>query len=129
MAEILVGLAIGAAGGLMAGILGVGGGFIFVPALALLLDKTQHEAQGISLTVIIATATAATIVHRRQGNVDVAIARWVIPSATVAGFLAAAAATQMPEEALRRIFAVVLAAIAVRMMVQAWRPQPGEPAA
>lgn len=125
MADFFVALAVGAVGGWMAGLLGVGGGFIFVPAMVLLLDRPQHEAQGVSLSVIVITALAATITHSRRGNVDTQIARWVVPGATIAGFVAAAVATQLPEEALRRIFAVVLVLLAVRMIWQAWRPPHG----
>ncbi|HWO94241.1 MAG TPA: sulfite exporter TauE/SafE family protein [Dehalococcoidia bacterium] len=115
---------VGIVGGWLAGMLGVGGGVIFVPALVLLLDHDQHEAQGISLVVIAVTALAGTVVHRRQGNIDVPVAALVTPAAMVAGLVGGILATQLPEDALQRIFAIMLAALSIRMSVQAWRGSP-----
>src|SRR5690606_33777171 len=56
IAEFAAGAGIGLAGGLASGALGVGGGSIFVPAMVLVLGVGQHEAQGISLWVVVAAS-------------------------------------------------------------------------
>lgn len=64
--ESLLGLVIGLGAGFFAGMSGVGGGVIFVPAGVLLLGLTQHQAQGTSLVAIILTAVAGSLVNLRN---------------------------------------------------------------
>jgi hypothetical protein len=63
-------LAVGAATGVLAGILGVGGGIFLVPFLVLALGMTQHEAEATSLLVIVPTALVASLTLRRAGVGD-----------------------------------------------------------
>ncbi len=125
MPDIIVVVLIGVAGGWLAGMLGVGGGAIFVPAMVLLLDRPQHEAQGVSLAVIVVTAIAATYVHRQQGNIDGRTVVWVTPIAMGTGLIGGVLATRLPAETLQRIFALVLIVLSTRMLSQAWR-RPSE---
>ena len=67
---ILVALGIGLVSGFFAGVAGVGGGVIIVPATVLLLGFSQHEAQGTSLLAIILTSIAATIINRKNRRVS-----------------------------------------------------------
>lgn len=60
---------IGAAGGVVAGMLGVGGGVLFVPALVFLLDLSQHRAEATSLLAIIPVAIVGAYQQNRYGNV------------------------------------------------------------
>ena len=129
MPEIIIALVIGIVGGWLSGMLGIGGGAIFVPAMVLLLDRSQHMAQGTSLAVIIATAIAGSIVHWRHGNIDMGVARLVTPGAMIFGFLGGALAIQLPAEALRRIFALVLIFLALRMLAGTGWPRKASPAA
>jgi uncharacterized protein len=117
--EILVGVGIGLAGGLAAGALGVGGGAIFVPAMVLLLGTDQHEAQGISLWVVVAAALAGSATHRRHGTVDMAAARWIIPLAVPAGAGASYLATRMSDDTLQTTFAILLSLIGIQMIATA----------
>ena len=59
MGEIVLLLAVGFAGGFAGGLLGIGGGAIYVPAMVLLLEENQHLAQGASLAAIVATGLVA----------------------------------------------------------------------
>lgn len=61
---------VGLAAGFFAGLSGVGGGIIMVPALVLLLGLTQHEAQGTSLVAIMFTAISGTVINFRNRRVD-----------------------------------------------------------
>jgi uncharacterized membrane protein YfcA len=62
-------LAIGLAGGVVAGMLGVGGGVLFVPALVILLGLDQHHAEATSLLAIVPVAIVGTVRQDRYGNV------------------------------------------------------------
>jgi uncharacterized membrane protein YfcA len=106
--EIVAGGLIGLFGGLTSGALGVGGGAVFVPALVLLLGLGQHEAQGLSLWVVVWSALVGSITHYRLGTVDVGAARLIAPAAVPAGIAGALIATQLDTSQLQAVFAVIL---------------------
>lgn len=118
-AELGAAAAIGLVGGLASGALGVGGGAIFVPALVLVLGVGQHEAQGISLWVIVGASFMGALAHYRQGTVDTAVAKWVAPFALPGAVAGAYAAGALSGRSLQVVFAVVLSAIGVQMLVTA----------
>jgi uncharacterized membrane protein YfcA len=126
----LVALA-GGVGGVLAGLLGVGGGIVIVPALEFALgaagvpvDLRMHLAVGTSLASIIPTALASSRAHRRQGAVDEQVAgRWIPPIAAGAAFGAAAAAA-VSGAALRGIFGFVALTVAAYMLL---RDEPRAP--
>jgi uncharacterized membrane protein YfcA len=62
-------IAIGLAGGIVAGLLGVGGGVLFVPGLVIFLGLDQHQAEATSLLAIIPVAIVGTYMQDRYGNV------------------------------------------------------------
>jgi hypothetical protein len=62
-------IAIGLAGGVIAGLLGVGGGVLFVPGLVLFLGLDQHHAEATSLLAIVPVAIVGTYRQDRYGNV------------------------------------------------------------
>lgn len=62
-------IAIGLAGGVIAGLLGVGGGVLFVPGLVIFLNLNQHQAEATSLLAIVPVAIVGTYNHDRHGNV------------------------------------------------------------
>ncbi|MEP7215850.1 MAG: sulfite exporter TauE/SafE family protein [Anaerolineaceae bacterium] len=119
--EALIGAAIGLIGGLASGALGVGGGSIFVPALVLLLGVGQHEAQGISIWVIVFSSAIGAFVHYRQGTVDLAAARWVVPAAVPAGVAGSLVATLLNARQLQLLFAVILVCLGLQMLLTATR--------
>ena len=124
MLEILALLLIGFVGGFAGGLLGIGGGAIYVPAMVLILGEDQHVAQGISLAAIIATAIVGGYTHLRQRNVDVRTVLWVAPVAVVAGFTAALFADSLDASTLRRVFAVVALYFSLTMIIGAVRQGP-----
>jgi uncharacterized membrane protein YfcA len=107
-AEIVTGALIGLFGGLASGALGVGGGAVFVPALVLLLGTGQHEAQGMSLWVVVWSACVGSITHYRLGTVDVRVASLIAPAAVPAGIAGALIAAQLDTAELQVVFAVIL---------------------
>ena len=121
MWEELFTLVIGFIGGFAGGLLGVGGGVIYIPAMVLVLDEQQHLAQGASLAAIISTAIVAGTTHYRRGNVDLPTVAWVAPGAAAAAFGAALLAGMLDGDTLRRIFAVVALYFGATMMYSSWR--------
>ncbi len=119
--ELVAGAGIGLVGGLASGALGVGGGSIFVPALVLVLGVGQHEAQGISLWVVVAASLVGAATHYRQGTVDVTVARWIAPAALPAAIVGVILATSLSGRSLQVLFAVILSALGVQMLVTATR--------
>lgn len=125
---IAAALLIGVAAGLLAGFFGVGGGILFVPTLVA-LGLSQLDAEATSLLAILPTVAAGAWRQRRYGNV-----RWrsalVLGLASIAGVAAGVeVATSLSEETLRRLFALLLLAVAGQL---AWRsrhpaPYPSEP--
>ena len=69
MNEVLAAL-MAAAGGLVGGLVGVGGGILFVPALTIFLDLSQVEAESTSLLMIAIVALAGAARQNRYGNVN-----------------------------------------------------------
>ena len=123
VALILVGLAAGALGAM----LGVGGGIIYVPALATLFSVAQHEAQGTSLAVILPTALIAAYVHSRAGRVDWRTALLLGTGGIFGGVLGANTALALDAPLLKRMFAIFLVLSALRMLGKTRRRSHAEP--
>jgi uncharacterized membrane protein YfcA len=114
---VALALALGLAAGVLAGMFGVGGGILFVPTLVA-LGLGQVEAQATSLLAILPTVAAGAWNQRRYGNLRIDAAL-VLGLASVGGVLFGAwIAINLPEAALRRLFAVLLLVVAARL---AWR--------
>lgn len=124
MGDIIGALLIGLAGGFAGGMLGIGGGAIYVPAIVILLGANQHSAQGASLAAIVPTAIVGSITHLRHKNVDVPVVIQVVPIAIVAGFAAGFVADRIDAATLQRIFGVVMAYLALNTIVSALRRDP-----
>jgi len=119
--DIIIALLIGLIGGTFGGLLGIGGGTLFVPALVLILGEEQHVAQGISLMVIIPTAISATVANLKRGYVDRQVATWVAPVAVVFAFGGAFVAGQLEGDTLSRIFGVVVLYVGSRSLYTNWK--------
>lgn len=112
---LLVG--IGLIAGVLGGLLGIGGAVIIIPALVLFLGYSQYEAQGTTLAMLLLPVSAlAAFQYYRGGYVDVRAALIMGVMFLVGGYVGARLATQMPVDLLKKIFAVVLIVIAVKML-------------
>lgn len=117
VAVVLLGVAAGA----VAGLFGVGGGIIFVPALTLVLGLSQLEAEATSLLAIIPVAVLGSWRQSRTGQVrwpDAVVMGLVSIGTAVAGAFIADAA---PERALRIGFAILLVLTAAQLALRARR--------
>ena len=110
--ELAVYLGLGATAGLLAGLLGVGGGLVIVVVLAWLLpvfglpaDAAMHAALATSLASIVFTAAASARAHHRRGSVLWPSVRWLVPGLLAGGAAGALVATRLPGETLRLLVA------------------------
>lgn len=117
--------------GLLAGLLGIGGGLVFVPALLFAFHQqgvapelTMHLAVGTSLAAIVLTSTSSIAAHTRRDSVDWAVFRALLPGLVIGGLIGAAAASVVPGTALRQVFGVFLVLVAVQLIVTV-RARPG----
>ncbi len=119
---VIVLVAIGAFAGWIAGLLGVGGGIVIVPALMVIFGVPPVLAKGTSLAVIVPTSIIGTWRNRKTRNLDVKVAALVgiagVASAALGGWLAG----RLADTASSYLFAVLLAAVAVRLVRSAPRP-------
>lgn len=110
-------MVIGLASGVLAGMLGVGGGIFLVPGMVFFLGQSQHVAQGVSMATIVATAIAGTIAHQRQGNVDMRLFLLITPSAVAFCFLGVWLADKVDAIWLQRLFSGFLIVMGARMIM------------
>lgn len=121
MGALVLALALSLLAGVLAGFFGVGGGILFVPTLALVLGLTQLEAEATSLAAILPAAAAGAWQQNRYGNV-----RWrgafLIGIASIAGVeVGVRAADALPEDVLRRLFALLALGVAAQVALRALR--------
>ena len=110
-------MAIGTAAGAFSGLFGVGGGTVIVPLLIFMLGYGEREATGTSLAAIVVIAALAAAGQGLYGNVDL-IDAVVVGAPALAGVVAGAALQQrLPERAVALLFAALLAATAVALIV------------
>lgn len=112
---------IGLVGGAASGLLGIGGGTLFVPAMVLILGKEQHLAQGVSLVVIIPTAISATLANAKAGFVDAEATKWVTPFAIAFALGGGYVAGLLEGQTLSRIFGVVVLYVGSRTLITTLR--------
>lgn len=132
----LIGVAVaaGIAGGVLAGLLGVGGGIVIVPALYFALtragfagDATMQLAVGTSLATIVFTAISSSLGHYRRGAIDMALLKLWAPSILLGVLAGSLLAGFVSSDVLVAVFATVAAIVAVDMVFRkpADSPQPG----
>lgn len=120
--EILALMLSGAAAGVMAGLLGIGGGMLIVPVIALLLERQgvspdviMQCAIGTSLATITFTALSSMRAHHKRGAVRWPLFMQLTPGIVVGGLVGAAIADWLPGRSLRYIVAVSMLAVAAQM--------------
>ncbi len=105
----------GGAVGLFAGLVGAGGGFLVVPALALLGGLAMHRAVGTSLLVIALQSWSGFLGHVTHVHVDFATAGMVTAAAVAGSFAGGLLAPRVPQAALRKGFGIFVLCMAVYM--------------
>ncbi len=124
-------LLLGCVGGFAAGLLGIGGGMLYVPLLAWLFElqgfasaSLIHMALGTSLTTIVFTSVSSMRSHHARGNVDWAIVGGIAPGIVCGGVVGGLLAARLATAALAVIFTVFVSYSALQMLLNA-KPKPG----
>lgn len=109
---------VGIVAGLLAGIMGVGGGIVIIPGMVLLSGVGQHTAQGVSLAAIVVTGLVGSVVNYKQRFVRLRTVAAVAPAALLFAFLGGTLATTLEPERLARAFGVFQIGVGVWLV---WR--------
>jgi uncharacterized membrane protein YfcA len=113
---VILAVVMGAAAGVVSGLLGVGGGILFVPALTLVLSLSQVKAEATSLLAIIPVALVGAVRQHRYGNVKLGDGA-VVGALSALGVAAGVAlANVLPQRALRIGFAALMVLVAVQFL-------------
>lgn len=118
---------IGLAAGVIAGLLGVGGGVLFVPALTVFLDLDHVDAEATSLLAIVPVALIGAWRQRAHDNIDVREAALIGGLAVVGSGLGVVLANALPERALQIGFALLLFYVAYQLTRRALTEPAPEP--
>jgi uncharacterized membrane protein YfcA len=117
-------LALGFVAGMLTVLLGIGGGFILVPAMIYLLGMAARVVIGTSLVMILAVSAATTMVHAlTTGSVDIVLATLLLLGGVIGAQYGALFTTKLRPDYLRLALGVIILLVAVRMLLGlAWRP-------
>lgn len=119
---------IGALTGVISGLIGVGGGFIFIPLLTV-IGMPMRSAAGLSLVFVACVATSGAVSHYRQGTGDLMVAAVVVPGALVTVPVGSYCSAILPNRLLEVLFGllVLVAASALHWQSAQQKPFPGAP--
>jgi uncharacterized membrane protein YfcA len=104
-------------GGSLGGLLGIGGGVIFIPIMVSYFKMTQHNAQATSALAIIPTAVTGMLVYSAHGNMDMEMALYIILGSVVGAALTARLMKRIPEVNLKKAFAIFLILVGLKMVL------------
>jgi len=122
--DLIGALAIGLAAGVVSGMIGVGGGVLFVPGLVLFLDLSQIKAESTSLLAIIVVAIVGAWRQHGYGNLRLRDAILIGVLSPVGVVIGAAVSNALPQRALTIAFAGVMLFFAVQLGRRALRKPP-----
>ena len=117
-------LALGFLAGIMTVLLGVGGGFILIPAMIYILGMAARVVVGTSLVMILAVSAVSTMIHAMTTQaVDIVLAALLLAGGVVGAQYGAVLATRLKPDLLRFALAVIILLVALRMLLGlAWQP-------
>ena len=125
---------LGVVAGLLAGLLGIGGGLVLVAALVLVLptqgvpaEAVMHAALATSLASVIITALASTRAHARRGSVLWPSVAWLVPGLLLGGWLGSVLATQLASDSLRWFVVGYCVLAALQLFFEFPRSRPAHP--
>ena len=114
---IILLIIIGLLAGLLSGLIGIGGGIIMVPLFIVLLGLSQHNAQGMSLAVMLPPVTLLAVYnYHKAGQIDWKMALIVSAVFIIGGYLGSKFALKIDQVILRKIFGIVMLVISVKMI-------------
>lgn len=114
---LLIIILVGIAAGMLSGLVGVGGGIIIVPALVYFIGFSQKTAQGTSLALImLPVGILGVLQYYKQGHVDWRIVGLLAVGFIAGSFLGSKLALSISQEMLKKVFAVLMIIIAIKML-------------
>lgn len=118
METIMYVVLIGLAAGFLGGMVGIGGGVLIVPALVLIMGLSQHHAQGTSLAMMLfPVGLFAVINYYKKGYVDFKYAGLLAIGFVLGSYLGSKFSLGLNEVIVKRIFAVVMIILAIKLLV------------
>lgn len=114
---VFITLIIGLAAGWLSGLVGIGGGIIIVPALMYFLDFTIQNAQGTSIAAMVPPiGVLAAYVFYKNGNVDLKTSTLIAAGFLGGALIGAYTNHMLQSKVIEKIFAVVLIAVAIKLL-------------
>ncbi len=115
---LLILLVVGTITGIMAGMLGIGGAGIMVPALIYILGFSQHMAQGTSMAVMLPPiGIIAAYNYWKAGQVNIKFALILVVTFLIGSYFGSKYALTLPQAVLKKIFAILLIIVAAKMLL------------
>ena len=114
---ILLLVLLGFVAGFLSGLLGIGGGVVKVPIMSLLLGIPMHSSVATSALMVAITTLTGSATHLVMGGVRYDVGLWLIPSVILGSYLGTRISVRLRSIILSRIFSLLLAFIAVRMII------------
>jgi len=116
---VVIAIALGVVIGMISGLIGVGGGALLTPVLIYGFHMTQHKAQGTSLAMLLLpSGILAFWNYHKAGNADLKLGLLIAVGVFIGGYFGGKWAQYVSETNLRRMFALFLIAIALKMFFQ-----------
>lgn len=117
LTTIIILIIIGIAAGIFSGLIGVGGGLIMIPLFVLFIGLNQHEAQGLSLAVMLPPVTLlAALNYHQAGAINWKMALIVSSFFIIGGYFGSKFALKIDQQTLRKVFGVVILIVALKMI-------------
>jgi len=120
LSTIIILVIIGLLAGILSGLVGIGGGIIMVPLFIFFLGLNQHNAQGLSLAVMLPPVTFLAVYNYHTagdgGNIDWKVAILVSTLFIIGGFLGSKLALQIDQRMLKKIFGVFMLIVAIKLI-------------
>ena len=114
--QLIILVLIGLVAGFSSGLLGIGGAIILIPGLVFLIGINQQMAQGTSLAVLLfPVGIVATFKYYKHGFVNWQIALILIVTFVIGTYFGSSLAVNVPEKILKKIFAILLLLVGVKM--------------
>jgi len=114
---LLILIIIGIISGVMAGMLGIGGAIVMVPALVFIMGMSQQAAQGTSLAVMLPPiGIIAAFNYYKAGQVNIKFAFILAAAFLIGSYFGSKLALNLPQPVLKKIFGILLILVAARML-------------
>jgi uncharacterized membrane protein YfcA len=117
VSTVLVLLVIGTITGIMAGMLGIGGGLVVIPALVMVMGMSQQSAKGTSLAMMLPPiGILAAYNYYKAGHVDIRFALLLAVAFIIGSYFGSKLAIKLPQDTLKKIFGIFLLLVSIKML-------------